>query len=143
MQPAEAKHAADIVPLMHALGYDTSRETIKTQLDDYKSSDRSIVFIALINTKLVGLVSGHLIPALHQPGNIGRITSLVVAEEYRLMGIASRLTEEVEGWFLGKNCLRFEVTSGAHRDSAHRFYGSRGYSPSDTRFLKIPQSNRK
>ena len=139
IQRATIEHTIDLIPLMRELGYDTSRDTIETQLDYYESSDRSTVLVALVGARPIGLISGHLIPALHQPGNIGRITSLIVSEDYRLMGIAAKLVEELEAWFLDNNCLRFEVTSGKHRDTAHRFYESRGYSPSTRRFLKVPQ----
>ena len=142
IQRATIEHAADLIPLMHELGYDTSRDTIETQLKYYESSDRSTVLVALVGAKPIGLISGHLIPALHQPGNTGRITSLIVSENYRSMGIASRLVEELEVWFLDNDSLRFEVTSGKHRDTAHRFYESRGYSLSTSRFLKIPQRNK-
>jgi GNAT superfamily N-acetyltransferase len=142
IQHAKIEHAADLVLLMHELGYETSRDTLRMQLDYYDSSDRSTVFVALVDAKPIGLISGHLIPALHQPGNIGRITALIVSENYRSMGIASRLVEELEAWFLDNSCLRFEVTSGEHRDTAHRFYESRGYSPSTSRFLKIPPRNK-
>jgi GNAT superfamily N-acetyltransferase len=141
IQRASIKHATDLIPLFQELGYDTSRDTLETQLGCYNSSDRSAVVIALAGAKPIGLISGHLIPALHQLGNIGRITSLIVLEGYRSMGIASKLVEELEAWFLDNDCLRFEVTSGEHRDTAHRFYESRGYLPSTNRFLKIPQRN--
>lgn len=142
IQHATVEHANDLISLMHELGYDTSRDTMETQLHRYESSDRSTVLVALVDTKPIGLISGHLIPALHQPGNIGRITSLIVSKDYRLMGIAAKLVEELEEWFLDNNCLRFEVTSGKHRDTAHRFYESRGYSPSTSRFLKVPQRSK-
>lgn len=139
IQRATIEHATNLIPLMHDLGYDTSRDTIETQLDCYESSDRSTVFVGLVGAQPIGLIGGHLIPALHQPGNIGRITLLIVSENYRSMGIGSKLVGELEAWFFDNNCLRFEVTSGEHRDTAHRFYESCGYSPSTSRFLKIPQ----
>lgn len=139
IQRAEIEQAIDLIPLMHELGYDTSRNTIEIQLGYYDSSDRSTVFVALVGAKPIGLISGHLIPALHQPGNIGRITSLIVSQKFRSMGIASKLMEELEAWFLSNNCLRFEVTSGEQRDTAHRFYVSRGYALSSSRFLKVPE----
>jgi GNAT superfamily N-acetyltransferase len=138
IQRATPEHANALIPLMHELGYDTSLATIDTQLSHYDTSEHSIVFVALIGFDVVGLIDGHLIPALHQPGDIGRITALIVAEKARSRGIGSRLVQELESWFLSKRCLRFEVTSGEHRDSAHRFYESLGYAPSSRRFLKLP-----
>ena len=138
IERASIGHVDALVSLMHELGYPTSRETMERQLTRYAESDRSEVLVASVHNDLCGVVSGHLIPALHQPGNIGRITAIVVAERARSKGIASELLKELEKWFRANNCLRFEVTSGDHRDTAHRFYESRGYKLDERRFLKIP-----
>lgn len=138
IQRATAEHADSMLPLLRELGYDTSRTTMRSQLGRYADSAQAVVFVALVSGELVGLVSGYLIPALHQPGDIGRITALVVAEKVRSRGIGSKLIQELENWFLRSKCLRFEVTSGEHRDDAHRFYESRGYAASSRRFLKFP-----
>ncbi|MBT8078841.1 MAG: GNAT family N-acetyltransferase [Gammaproteobacteria bacterium] len=126
---------------MQELGYETSLETMRTQLRRYLTDEHSEIFVAVIGGDLVGVVSGHLIPALHEPGNIGRITALVVAKKARSRRIASRLVNELEKWFLKNRCLRFEVTSGKHRNAAHLFYESLGYAPAASRFLKAPQHN--
>lgn len=138
IQRATAEDADSMLPLLRELGYDTSRTTMRAQLGHYADSAEAVVLIALVRGELVGLVSGYLIPALHQPGSIGRITALVVAEKVRSRGIGSKLIQELENWFLLSKCLRFEVTSGEHRDDAHQFYESRGYAASSRRFLKFP-----
>lgn len=134
-----AEHVEALVSLMNEVGYGTSRETMETQLDRYAESDSSIVFVASTDANVFGEISGHLIPALHQPGNIGRITSMVVANIARSKGVGSALLEELEDWFRSNNCLRFEVTSGDHREIAHRFYESHGYVYDERRFLKRPE----
>lgn len=103
-----------MLPLLRELGYDTSPGTLQSQLARYADSEQAAVLVATVHEELVGLVGGFLIPALHQPGNIGRITALVVAERVRSRGIGSQLIQELEEWFLSSNCLRFEVTSGEH-----------------------------
>lgn len=138
IQRATAEHAESMLPLMRELGYDTSQTTMRSQLGRYADSTNAVVLVALVRGELVGLVSGYLIPTLHQPGSIGRITALVVAEKVRSRGIGSKLIQELENWFLRSECLRFEVTSGEHRGDAHRFYESLGYVPSSRRFLKFP-----
>lgn len=127
-----------LVSLMHELGYGTSRETMESQLSRYTDSDESVVLVAVAHTDVLGVISGHLIPALHQSGNVGRITALVIGEKARSKGVATKLLQELEGWFRMNNCLRFEVTSGDQREVAHRFYESRGYSFDERRFLKLP-----
>jgi GNAT superfamily N-acetyltransferase len=138
IQRPSAEHVDALVSLMNELGYSMSRETMETQLNCYIESDRSIVFIASAETNVFGAISGHLIPALHQPGNIGRITSMVVAFEARSQGVGSALLQKLEDWFRSNNCLRFEVTSGDNREVAHKFYESHGYVFDERRFLKHP-----
>lgn len=48
------------------------------------------------------------------------------------------LLAELEKRFRKNSCLRFEVTSGDHREIAHHFYESRGYRCDERRFLKSP-----
>ena len=85
-----------MLPLLREPGYDTSRTTMRSQLGRYADSAQAVVFIALVRGELVGLVNGYLVPALHQPGNIGRITAMVVAEKERSRGIGSKLIQELE-----------------------------------------------
>lgn len=135
---AQAEHIDALVSLMSELGYGTSRETMETQLNFYIDSESSVVFVATTETNVLGAISGHLIPALHQPGNVGRVTSMVVADKARSKGVGSALLRELEDWLRSNNCLRFEVTSGEHREIAHRFYESHGYASDERRFLKLP-----
>lgn len=138
IQRATVGHVDSMLPLLRELGYDTPQATLRSQLCRYADSGQAEVLVAFVRGEMVGLISGCLIPALHQPGNIGRITALVVAEKYRSRGIGSKLIQELENWFRSSKCLRFEVTSGEHRGKAHRFYESRGYEASSQRFLKSP-----
>jgi GNAT superfamily N-acetyltransferase len=127
-----------LVSLMQELGYSTSRRTIETQLVRYADSEESAVLVASSSTEVFGIINGHLIPALHQSGNIGRITALVVGGKSRSKGVASELLQELEQWFRANDCLRFEVTSADHREVAHRFYESNDYEFGERRFLKTP-----
>lgn len=138
VRPASEDQVEELVLLMRELGYETTRETMQSQLRRYANSDTSEILVAEIDSELCGVISGHLIPALHQPGNIGRITAMVVAERARSSGVGSRLLSSLERWFRANDCLRYEVTSGDHRPTAHRFYESHGYESDERRFLKIP-----
>ena len=125
--------------LLNELGYATSQATLNTQFLAYGNRADSILLVAHDGgSGLAGLVTGHLIPTIHQLGNVGRITAMVVAERVRGGGVGRELVEAVEEWFKENNCLRYEVTSGEHRAVAHRFYESLGYKSDERRFLKTP-----
>ncbi len=136
---AQIEDATGLRELLHELGYDTTPETLRAQLPAYLKSDASMLLVADEGGgPLLGLISGHLIPALHQPGNIGRITAFVVADRARSRGIGGRLIQALENWFAENRCLRYEVTSGDHRSGAHDFYRTYGYKPDERRFIKMP-----
>jgi GNAT superfamily N-acetyltransferase len=85
---------------------------------------------------LAGVLSFHAFPPLHTPGNLGRITALVVHPGLRGKGIGAQLVAVAERFARDCGCERLEVTSGAHRHDAHRFYTSLGFSPRPVRFIK-------
>ena len=85
---------------------------------------------------LAGLLSFHAIPLLHTPGNLGRITSLVVHPQLRGRGIGRRLVGVAEGFARESQCERLELTSGEHRHDAHRFYLALGFALRSARFVK-------
>jgi len=61
---------------------------------------------------------------------------MVVSERHRGAGIG-RTFVGMEAWFKVHSYARFEVTSGYHREKAHRFYEGQGYRFDERRFLKI------
>ena len=59
-------------------------------------------------------------------------------KEYRRMGYAKRLFEEVEKLVKENNIKYVELTSGNHRKAAHYFYQSKDFKIKDTTvFVKI------
>lgn len=72
----------------------------------------------------------------HQEGRLGRITSLVIDQEYRGLGVGALLVSEADHFFKRSGCVRAVVTSGDHRPQAHMFYQQQGYQQDERRFLK-------
>lgn len=129
--------SALLLPLLHELGYPGTLQSVSAQMAIYAGSNASRVLVADGEAgRLAGLIAGHLIPLLHQPGNLGRITALVVARDARGRGVGTALLAAIERWFAAQNCLRHEVTSGDQRAAAHRFYACRGYVSDERRFIK-------
>ena len=124
--------------LLNELGYEIAESTLAKQLLQY-NQPQSIALVADCPTKniIVGLASAHVIPLLHQNGYLGRITSMVVSTDSRGSGVGRKLVEALETWFTENECLRYEVTSGEHRKSAHLFYEAMGYAPDACRFIKL------
>ena len=122
--------SALLLPLLPELGYPGTLQSVSAQMAICAGSNASRVLVADGEAgRLAGLIAGHLIPLLQQPGNLGRITALVVARDARGRGVGTALLAAIERWFAAQNCLRHELTSGDQRVAAHRFYACRGYVP--------------
>ena len=94
------------------------------------------VFVALIDSQVVGVVSLHILPLFHEEGDLCRITALVVSKSHRRQGIGGKLMEFAEDFARSNGCIRMEVTPGERRADAQAFYGRLGYKEVSRRFMK-------
>lgn len=137
IREAEENDLDELACLFGELGYRTTRPDPRSQVTVYIDAEDCRLLVAQTGEgNLSGLIAGHVFPLIHQPGNVGRIMALVVGERFRSQGVGSLLLESLEAWFSEKNCNRFEVNSGDHRDRAHKFYEAKGYRVDERRFIK-------
>jgi GNAT superfamily N-acetyltransferase len=134
---AQADDAEALGPLLATLGYPAGPEAIAGRLEAYLASQSTCLFVAEAGARLVGLAALHIMPLLHYPEPIGRISAFVVAEDYQRQGVGQTLLQQLEAHARAQGCRRIEVASAEHRTGAHRFYEHAGYQPSSRRFLKI------
>ena len=93
--------------------------------------------------EVVGVVTAHLIPSIHDNEPVAWLTTLVVQEDARGAGIGSALVEHIEKWATDNGARRLSVTSAMHRKEAHEFYERRGYENTGLRFGKsLPTGGR-
>jgi GNAT superfamily N-acetyltransferase len=135
IRPARESDAEALALLVGELGYPTEASTARQRFNDLTEAGDSIL-VALHLAKVIALVVLHRTRFLHRPAD-GRISTLVVSEAYRGRGIGSRLIEAAEAVFRQWGCARIEVTSGAQRQAAHRFYIRAGFSEQPRRFIKL------
>jgi len=135
-RPAELIDAERISALMSELGYQASSQLIERKLLVLGKSANDLVLAVDDNETVIGVVSLHVQEMFHQEGRLGRITSLVIDEQYRGIGVGTLLVSEADRFFKRSVCVRAEVTSGDHRPQAHMFYQQQGYQQDERRFLK-------
>ena len=124
-----------LAALIAELGYPTETSAIRARLADlYNYGD--CILVAIDNSKVIGMILLHRTRFLHRPPD-GRISTLVVFASYRGLGIGARLIAEAEDIFRNWGCSRIEVSSGASRTAAHRFYLREGYIKQPERFIKL------
>jgi GNAT superfamily N-acetyltransferase len=133
---ATAADAPDARLLLLELGYEMSANDLAAKYADLDRLVDDRVLIARSEGRAVGLGALHVIPVMHVPGSLGRITVLVVSESARGQGVGRLLVQMLEDAARKAGCTRMEVTSGDHRPGAHEFYQRLGYEVNERRFVK-------
>lgn len=134
---AEESDTDSLAKLVGEKGFDYPTEIgfVRERLAELLQNGDQIL-LAIYNAEIIGMAILHRTFFLHRFPD-GRISSLVVAEEFRSFGIGSLLMKEAEKVFRQWNCGRIEVTSGAKREAAHKFYLLQGFTEQPKRFVKI------
>ncbi|USX11676.1 GNAT family N-acetyltransferase [Oxalobacteraceae bacterium OTU3CAMAD1] len=131
-----SRDSENIASLMQQLGYEATPSQISDRLRGIQDSSTDLVLVAAIEDSIVGCISLHLLPLFHADGFLGRITSFVIDQQHRRLGVGSTLMRAASEWFSASGCVKIEVTSGDHRSDAHRFYEAQGFSRDRQRFSK-------
>jgi ribosomal protein S18 acetylase RimI-like enzyme len=135
IRTARVSDAQALAELLSQLGYPSTTGFVQKKLKKVSKKDDRVM-VATLHGEVVGFVSCHIVPLIHQSGNLCRITALVVADGFRNSSIGRKLMNAVERYAQTRRCIKIEVTSGQHRSQAHRFYGRLGYREVSRRFLK-------
>jgi GNAT superfamily N-acetyltransferase len=135
---AVAADAAAIAECLGELGYGTPAALVAEKLAALAESRADAVFVAAdaATGRVLGAAGVHLLPLLHAPGHLARLTALAVRTEAQRAGVGRALVDAVEAFAWAAGCRRVEVTSGDHRPSAHAFYRAAGYRVDERRFVK-------
>jgi len=134
---AEASDAQALSELLTQLGYPSSVSEIAARLEALRAFPSAVAVVAVNGFgEVVGLVTGHLFPSIHDNQLVAWLTTLVVLEDARGAGIGSSLVTHIEQWAMRNGARRLALTSGAHREEAHAFYERRDYERTGLRFAK-------
>jgi GNAT superfamily N-acetyltransferase len=136
IRSAHAADAPSIAELMAVLGYPSSVEQIEARIAAFAAFPDTVIFVAECASRVVGLLSFHCIPLFHADGFLGRITNLVVSQDFRRRGVGRLLVAAAEEFAWTHHCIRMELTSGDHRPDAHAFYERCGFQIESRRFVK-------
>ncbi|NWJ68431.1 GNAT family N-acetyltransferase [Marine Group I thaumarchaeote] len=84
-------------------------------------SDKSM-FVALDDSKIIGMVSIIFLPRLNQNREEAWIPDLIINKKYQKHGIGTSLLKKCLGIAEKKNCYRIRLESGLSRKDTHKFY---------------------
>lgn len=135
VREAQLEDVDAIAVLLAELGYELAPEGVAERVREYHESGGK-VWVAEVDSRVVGFLSFQILPFFHADGRGGRIMAMCVSQELRRTGVGLRLLEKMERTAQEMGCSQIEVTSGDHRSDAHGFYVAAGYQKSHQRFLK-------
>ena len=136
IRQAQRTDCARLSALIAQLGYDAAQGLLERRLEEYDETEKDRVLVGVEEGHILGLIVLNIAVPFHEDGKWGRISALVVADRARGRGVGRALLEEADAFFLSRGCRHVEVTSGARRHDAHRFYMSNGYQDTPKRFVK-------
>lgn len=123
----------DTTPILDLL-YELDRPKPKTKSEKILFEEKITqyikqkqLFVAIHDSKLVGLVSVMLVPKLNHTKPELYIPDLIVSSDYRRAGIGKSLINHCVMMAKKKKCFRMRLESGNKRIIAHKFYDSLGF----------------
>ena len=137
IRPAVPADAPILSELLAQLGYPAPVSDVPKRLQAIADFPEAAAFVAANRYgEVVGLVTAHVFPSIHDNDPVAWLTTLVVLEDARGAGIGSALVHRVETWAVANGAKRLSVTSGIQRHSTHEFYEKRDYERTGLRFSK-------
>lgn len=129
IRTAKNTDATAIAGLLPDLGYLATPEEVARRLQRLSLRSENCVFIALVEGKLCGLCHVQGIPLVASDG-YAEVQALVVAATFRRVGVGGKLVRAAVAWSSVNGYERVRLRSGLHREEAHLFYESQGFTRS-------------
>ncbi|BEL04839.1 GNAT family N-acetyltransferase [Actinoplanes sichuanensis] len=130
IRPIHHGDAARLAVLLDQLGFPSAEREVRQRLDYWLGDRAGALLGADDDGTLVGMAALHITPLLEVTGKFGRLAALVVDEAVRGRGVGRMLILAAEERARAAGCLYVEVNSSNHRESAHLFYESLGFTDS-------------
>jgi GNAT superfamily N-acetyltransferase len=121
---------------MAQLGYPCHPDELPPRIARLADDPDVLLTIAEHHGKAVGLVTAHVIRAIHKSDPVAMLTALVVLESARGLGIGKQLVARAEDWARSRGATAISLTSALRRAEAHEFYKALGYEHTGLRLAK-------
>jgi len=124
----EAKYSDQqvVLDLLKILNKDTCENGFIQRYFSTIESPDSAIFVSCLGESVVGFVEAKSIYTLQSPRHT-IIKALFVSENYRNLGVASRLLDCIENWTNRSGSESIVVGSRTRREDAKQFYISKGF----------------
>lgn len=94
------------------------------------------VAIALVDEEPAGLLCGQKLRSMCYNEDYVELTELFVAEEFRRMGVASRLMEFLEAYYREQGIHSFQLFTGGENHAAQALYRRLGFFTTNEVFMR-------
>lgn len=135
IRPYQAADAPEMARLVSVLGYPVGTEEMRSRLAGLSSAHHTLV--AEVGGEVAGFIGLVAIRPYESSVPFGFILALAVGTGHQRQGIGSELVRAAEDYFREQGVGDVRLSSGLHREEAHRFYESRGYAKTGFRFRKV------
>jgi GNAT superfamily N-acetyltransferase len=132
----EGGDAVALAELMTQLGYPCPPDAIPPRLQKLANDPDVLLTVAEHEGRVVGIVTGHILHAIHKSEPVAMLTALVVLEHARGLGIGKALVAHVEDWARTRGASAMTLTSALRRSDAHAFYRRLGYEHTGLRLAR-------
>ena len=109
---------------------DADMSAFEQSVQDQLTKDNWKIFVAETNKKIVGFLTLQMRSNRRQWGNVadtdGRIDCLAVDENYRHMGIGTKLMAQVENYLKSQGIFEMRLTVSIHNPNAIKCYEKMG-----------------
>ncbi len=91
-------------------------------------SESSLVLVAVAHGEVVGMGTVQTLVSTAEGGRVGLVEDVIVKKEYRGLGIATRLLDEIRAWSAAKHLSRLQLLADIENKKALNFYFRRNWS---------------
>ena len=110
--------------------------TLESMKESLGSNKGELIYIAKHENKAIGFICGQLYSSICYTSKQGEVTELYVREDYRRMGVASKLINHIENEMIKNNVHEITVITGQKNINAQGLYEKCGYDHKRIAYIK-------
>jgi GNAT superfamily N-acetyltransferase len=85
-------------------------------------SDLSLILVAVMNRKIVGMATVQTLVSTAEGGHVGLVEDVVVDRQFRGRGIGGLLLNRIAAWSRMRDLKRLQLLADRNNESALKFY---------------------
>jgi ribosomal protein S18 acetylase RimI-like enzyme len=135
IRPYTSQDVPAIAGLIGTLGYPATADVVAQRMSALSPDHRTL--LAEVGGEVAGFIGLVALAVYEHSSRIGYILALSVSPDHQRQGVGKKLLQAAENCFHEMGVGDIRVSSGLHREEAHRFYEAAGYERTGFRFRKV------